>query len=480
MRVLHACSEVYPLLKTGGLADVTAALPPALARAGCDARVLVPGFPSVLAGLGSAREVVVLEDRFGARRVRLLLATLDSGVPVYVIDAPDLYDRPGNPYAGQDDNHLRFALLGWVAADLALGLDPDWQAQIVHSHDWHAGLAPAYLRAWEEIHGCRAAASVLTVHNLAYQGVFPAALFPGLSLPPHFMQMHGIEYYGQLSFLKAGLYYADRLTTVSPSYAREIQGPDQGCGLEGLLHSRAAELTGILNGVDYAVWNPATDKLIAARYSAASMDGKAACRRALQQGAGLRIQEDAPVFGVVSRLAEQKGLQLLLEALPWMVERGAQLVLLGSGDAWMQDAFAAAALRYPDMVAVEIGYDEARSHAIIAGADVIAVPSRFEPCGLTQLYGLAYGTLPLVRRVGGLADTVQDCEEAAARGQTGTGFVFDDFNDAAFGAAVDRALRLWPDRRRWQQAQQHGMRQHFSWDDAAASMLLLYRQLLPD
>lgn len=482
MRVLHVCSEVYPLLKTGGLADVTGALPAALAKLGCEPRLVLPGFPAVLDGLADLREVVSLADRFGAQRVRLLLGRLPNGLPAYAIEAPELYQRPGNPYAdaynnAYDDNDRRFALLGWVAAELALGLDPRWRAQIVHGHDWHAGLAPAYLKAWERHEGRRAAPSVFTVHNLAYQGLFPAARFAQTGLPDDFMQMHGLEYYGQMSYLKAGLYYADRLTTVSPTYAQEIQTAEQGCGLDGLLHTRARELSGILNGVDYETWNPATDTLIAANYSVDKLDGKRACRRALQRSGGLEEQDQAPIFGVVSRLTEQKGLQLLLSALPWMVERGAQVVVLGSGEAWMEQAFRDAALRYPGAVAVEIGYDEVRSHAIVAGADVILLPSRFEPCGLTQMYGLSYGTLPLVRRVGGLADTVVDCNEAAFEQHAGTGFVFGEFTDDAFRAAVDRALRMWQDPGLWHEAQRNGMRAHFSWDDAAAHLLPIYREL---
>jgi starch synthase len=483
MRVLHACSEVYPLLKTGGLADVSGALPPALSRIGCDVRMVLPGFPSIMSGIGPVREMVALQNRFGADRIRLLLGQLPNGVPAYVIDAPALYAREGNPYAdagniAYPDNYRRFGLLARVAADLAAGLDPGWQAQIVHCHDWHAGLAPAYLKAWERANGRRTAASVLTVHNLAYQGVFDASIFPELDLPADYFGMHGLEYYGQVSFLKAGLFFADKLTTVSPGYALEIQSAEQGCGLEGLLHDRASDLTGILNGVDYEVWGPAADELIAQRYDARKPGGKKVCRRALQEAGALREQDNAPVFGVVSRLTEQKGLHLLLAALPSIVKRGGQLVLLGSGDSWLEDAFREAALRYPDAVRVEIGYDEARSHEIVAGADVILVPSRFEPCGLTQLYALAYGTLPLVRRVGGLADSVVDCTPATLADNSGTGFVFDEFSESAFSLAVDRAFALYDAPAHWQQAQRNAMRTHFGWDDAARKMLPVYQQLL--
>ncbi|WP_151448535.1 glycogen synthase GlgA [Lacisediminimonas profundi] len=482
MRVLHACSEVFPLLKTGGLADVTGALPPALARAGCDVRLVLPGFPAMLAGIGPTREIATLSHRFGAARVRLLLGQLPSGVSAYVIDAPELYARAGNPYNDADnhayaDNHRRFGLLAWIAADLAVGLDPDWQAQVVHGHDWHAGLAPAYLKAWERANGRRAAGSVLTVHNLAYQGLFDAHVLPELELPGDYFQMHGLEYYGRVSFLKAGLFFADKLTTVSPAYAREIQSPEQGCGLEGLLQSRAADLVGILNGVDYEVWNPALDPLIPVRYDARRLRGKKECRRALQRMAGLREQDEAPIFGVVSRLTEQKGLHLLLGALPDIVARGGQVVLLGTGDHWLEEAFRVAAQRFPESVSVEIGYHEPRSHEIVAGADIITVPSRFEPCGLTQLYGLAYGTLPLVRRVGGLADSVIDCTPATVADRSGTGFVFDEFSEPAFARAVERAFELFRTPLQWQQAQRNAMRARFSWDDAAARMLPLYQEV---
>ena len=406
MRVLHVCTEIYPLLKTGGLADVAGALPAALVRAGCDARVLVPGFPALRAGILDQQLVAELGPAFGAPAIRLYCGVLpDSGVIAYVIDAPELYDRPGNPYADANneayaDNHRRFALLGWMAARLADGLDSFWRAQVIHGHDWHAGLAPAYLLAFEKTAGHKLAGSVFTVHNLAYQGNFPRHAFGDLALPAHFFDVNGIEFHGQCSFLKAGLFYADKLTTVSPTYAREIQRSEQGCGLDGLLHDRVRDLSGILNGVDDAVWNPALDALLAAPFSAGAMAGKRKCKAALQQEAGLAIEADALLFCVVSRLSEQKGLHLLLAAVPQIVQRGGQIMLLGSGDAVLENAFRAAAAAQPHAVAVKIGYDEQLAHRIIAASDVILVPSRFEPCGLTQLYGLKYGTLPLVRKVG--------------------------------------------------------------------------------
>jgi starch synthase len=487
MRVLHICSEIYPLLKTGGLADVAGALPAAQARLGCDARVLVPGFPPLRAGILEQTLVAELGPVFGAPSVRLYRGVLpgsQSGgaIVAYVIDAPALYDRPGNPYADGNnhayaDNHQRFALLGWIAVRLAEGLDHGWRPQVLHGHDWHAGLAPAYLKAEEQATGRRLAGSVQTIHNLAYQGNFPSHIFGFLHLPAHFFDINGIEFHGQCSFLKAGLFFADKITTVSPTYAHEIQRPEQGCGLDGLLCARVRDLSGILNGVDDAVWNPATDPLIAEQYSFQDLAGKLACRTALQREAGLAVQQDSPLFCIVSRLTEQKGLHLVLAALPEIVRRGGQIMVLGSGDAPLEAAFQAAASAHPQSVAVRIGYDEQLSHRLIAGADVILVPSRFEPCGLTQLYGLKYGTLPLVRKVGGLADTVVDASLETIDDGLATGFVFETFDDAGIDTALRRAFALYRRQADWTAVQRRGMQQRFDWDGAAAQYLTLYQQI---
>ena len=484
MRVLQVCSEIFPLLKTGGLADVTGALPAALRELGDDTRMLLPGFAPILDALQAPRIVAELPSRFGAGAVRLLCGRLDRcDVTAYVIDAPDFYRRDGGPYADAQqhpwgDNHLRFALLGWMGAQLALGLDTLWRAQVLHAHDWHAGLAPAYLRA-AQAGGVPAAGSVFTVHNLAYQGNFAARHFGELDLPPSFFGMHGLEFHGQLSFIKAGLYFADRLTTVSPNYAREIQGAEQGCGLDGLLRDRGADLSGILNGVDDAVWNPQTDTLLAANYANDKLRGKARCKAALQQLTGLSPRPDAPLLCIVSRITQQKGLHLILQALPELVRAGAQFALLGSGDHGMEVAFREAAAAQPESISVRIGYDEAYAHQLIAGSDVICVPSLFEPCGLTQLYGLKYGTLPLVRRVGGLADTVVECNLEHLVDGTATGFVFDDFNSDALTNAARQALALYRRPDDWQAVQQRGMYQRFDWDRAARDYHALYEQVCP-
>jgi starch synthase len=478
MRCLHVAAEIYPLIKTGGLADVTAALPPALAARGLDVRILLPGLPPICDGVAHQQRVAELGPAFGAGRVTLRLGTLrDSGVAAYVIDAPFLFERPGNPYQAPDgsawsDNHLRFGLLAWVAAQIAAGrLDPDWQPGIVHSHDWHAALAPVYLAARP---GPRPA-TVFTVHNLAYQGLFDSSCCGALGLPAAMLNSAGLEFHGQLSFMKGGLVYADRITTVSPSYAREICGIEQGCGLSGVISQRAATLSGILNGVDYAVWDPAHDALIAAPYTWAEPVGKAQCKAQLQQEFGLAVDAGAPLFGVVSRLTEQKGLDLVLGGLTALTAAGGQLVLLGSGEPWMERAFRQAAEARPDRVAVRLGYDEALAHRIMAGADLIVVPSRFEPCGLTQLYGLRYGALPLVRRAGGLADTVID-----ARGDNdgeATGFMFEEVSVTAFTSAMERACAAWRTPSRWRALRGNGMRQSFSWGEAAERYEGLYREL---
>ncbi|HSO45915.1 MAG TPA: glycogen synthase GlgA, partial [Rhodoferax sp.] len=370
----------------------------------------------------------------------------------------------------------RFALLGWIAAQLAGGLDPHWQPAVLHSHDWHAALTSAYL-AFGPIQG-RRVASVYTVHNLAYQGVFAPIHFFGLGLPTHAFSVNGLEFHGQLSFMKAGLYYADHITTVSPTYAREIQTPEQGCGLDGLLRSRAHDLSGILNAVDEAVWNPATDAAIAHAFDAKKPAGKARCKAALQLELGLTEQAETPLFGVVSRLTEQKGLHLVLAVLDELIARGGQLVVLGTGDVALEAAFKARAAAHPQAVSVRIGYDEAFAHRIFAATDVTLVPSRFEPCGLTQMYGLKYGSLPLAHRVGGLADTVVDCALENLADGTANGFVFDDFTSEALARAMRRAFALYERRSEWRSVRQRAMQQPLGWDKAAAQYVALYQRLL--
>jgi starch synthase len=483
LKVLHVAAELYPWAKTGGLGDVTAALPRALAGCGVDARLLLPGLAGFLDAFPGLAEVGRLRTPFAAERVRLARAMPPAAGsrPLYLVDHPAFYDRPGNPYGGADgrdwpDNYRRFGLLGWVAAALAAGADPDWRPDIVHAHDWHAGLAPAYLAAGAAPVG--RAASVFTVHNLALQGLFPAAAFAELGLPAGFFAIDGLEFYGQVSFLKAGLYYADRLTTVSPTYAAEIQTPEFGAGLDGLLRRRAAALGGILNGVDQDLWDPGRDPVLPLPYGAADVAaGKHAARTALAGRVGLVLDPAAPLFGVVSRLTQQKGLDLLLAALPGLVAQGGGLALLGSGDAALEQGFTAAEANYRGQVGVVLGYDEALSHLVIAGADVIVVPSRFEPCGLTQLYALRYGSLPLVRRVGGLADTVVDATAVSLADGSATGFAFGDASPAALAAAIARAAALFRQKEVWRRMTAQAMSRDFSWNAAARRYADLYRSL---
>jgi len=479
MRVLHAAAELFPWVKTGGLGDVVAALPPALAALGIDVRLVLPGFTAFLDALPLS-EVTRVRTPFAAERVRIALADLpESGVRAYLVDHPAFYDRPGSPYGDTDgrdwpDNHRRFALLGWAAAALARGADPEWRPDILHTHDWHAGLAPAYLRAADA-----AVPSVFTVHNLAYQGFFPAAAFADLALPPSFFAIDGVEFYGGVSLLKAGLFYADRLTTVSPTYAREIQTPAFGNGLDGLLRSRADVLTGILNGIDPAIWSPEQDALLPRPYGVDdAASGKTAAKAALQRQFGLEENADAPLFGAVTRLSPQKGLDLLLPVLPALIADGGSLALVGSGDADLEAAFVAAATAYPGRVAIEIGYDEALSHLVMAGADIVLVPSRFEPCGLTQLYAMRYGALPLVRRTGGLADTVVDANAVTLADGSATGFVFDQESSEALLEAAQRAIALYGDRASWRRVMRQAMSRDFSWAASARQYEAVYAALV--
>jgi len=478
MRVLFVAAECFPLIKTGGLADVAGALPLALAKLGVDVRVLLPAYPAVHDGLAEPQEVAALPELFGGP-ARLVAGTAAGGLKVLALDAPHLYDRPGNPYLDADgedwaDNDLRYAALSWVAAEIGQGRLGTWWPHLVHAHDWQAGLALAYL-AFEETRP----ATVFTIHNLAFQGLFPAARLEALKLPEAALSVDGLEFYGQIGFLKAGLVYADGITTVSPTYAREIQTEADGMGLDGVLRGRGDVLTGIVNGIDTEIWIPETDPAIDAPYGARRLRGKGIDKMALQERFALDVDQAAPLFCVVSRLTEQKGLDLLLDALPELLDCGGQLAVLGSGAGWLEDGYRAAAESHVGRVGVVIGYDEPLSHRMQAGADAILVPSRFEPCGLTQLCGLRYGTLPVVARVGGLADTVIDANDAALRDGVATGFQFAPVTAEALGFAIRRACALYADRRRWQAMQRRAMSREVGWAAPAADYLALYRSLAP-
>ncbi len=476
IKVLAAAAEVYPLVKTGGLADVVGALPAALKPHRVEMRVLVPGYPAVMGALKKAEPLHHYARLFGGKAT--LIAGTAAGLDLIVLDAPHLFDRPGNPYlapGGGDwpDNWQRFAALGQVAADVGTGKLPAFRPDVVHCHDWHAGLAPALLH----YAGGSAAASVMTIHNLAFQGNFPVAIFPSLGLPGAALSVDGVEYYGNVSFMKGGLQLANALTTVSPSYAAEICTPGGGMGFDGLLRARHDVLTGILNGIDTGVWDPATDAALPAPYTAASLGRRPANRRAVEQtfalepGAGM-------IFAVVSRLTWQKGMDVLGDCVDGLVGRGARLAVIGTGDSALEGVFHAAAARHRGRVGMIAGYDERLAHLLQGGADAILVPSRFEPCGLTQFCGLRYGCVPVVSRVGGLADSIVDANDAAIAADVATGIQFLPVERAGLDAALARAIALHSDRPMWTRMQKRGMKTDVSWTVSAGRYAALYRSLL--
>lgn len=475
-RVLMVASECAPLVKTGGLADVVGALPLAMAAQGWQARVLLPAYRGLRERLEDAAEVMRIDALFGGAAT--LWAGRSAGLDLLLVDAPHLFDRPGSIYLGPDgkdwpDNARRFAGLSQVAAQVARGgLTDGWVPDILHLHDWQAGLAAAYLAGDSQRPGI-----VTTVHNIAFQGLCPAYMLGDLGLPSALYKAEGLEFYGQISALKAGLVYADALTTVSPTYAQELTSPEFGMGLEGVIAGRRQNLAGILNGIDTEAWNPATDTALVQTYSSANMKGKARCKAALQQECGLEADDGALLFGVVSRLTNQKGLDVLAQAFDAVSAGRAQLVVLGSGEAALEAEYQALAKRHPGLVAVRIGYDDALSHRIFGGCDAILVPSRFEPCGLTQLYGLRYGTLPVVSRTGGLADTVIDANPAAMSVGVATGIQFQPVSPAGMEAALLRALQLYADRKAWGRLVRNAMAQKVDWGPSAGLYGDLYRQL---
>ncbi|OGS91992.1 MAG: starch synthase [Gallionellales bacterium GWA2_60_18] len=480
LKVLYAASEAAPLIKTGGLADVSAALPAALRELGADVRLLLPGYRQVVAQLPQLKPVATFDNLPGFPPSLLLSASMPNGVPLLVLDCPSLYLRDGGPYQdahGNDwpDNHLRFGLLSKVAAILGSSASPlAWHPDLLHCNDWQTALAPAYLHF-----AAGAVPSIISIHNLAFQGCFPPETVQQLGLPAASFAIDGVEFYGSLSFLKAGLFYADHITTVSPNYAKEIQHAELGFGMQGLLATRSNELTGILNGIDTDEWNPATDPHLAKKYSSARMAGKAACKQALQSKLGLNIDPDIPVLGVVSRFTYQKGLDLLLEIAPRLTGMPVQLVMLGSGEAQMQQAAHQLSLRYPGRIGAHVGFSEELSHLIEAGADMFVMPSRFEPCGLNQLYSQRYGTPPIVHATGGLADSVVDCTETTLKDGSASGFVFHGMSVDNLYAAIQRAVALYHDPRKWKALRKNCMAKDFSWERSAEAYREVYRKVLP-
>jgi len=476
IEILAVASEAYPLVKTGGLADVVGALPAALRPHGIRTRTLLPGYPAVLAAAADAPVQHRMALRGGEAR---LLAAQAGGLDLLIVDAPHLFDRPGTPYnnaAGQDwpDNPQRFAALGQAAAAIAHGALAGWRPDVVHAHDWQAGLAIAYLH-----YGPRPRpATVFTVHNLAFQGWTPGAMLAELGLPPESFDIEGVEFHGGISPLKAGLRLADRITTVSPTYASEITRPEHGQGMDGLLRSRVRQLSGIVNGIDTAVWNPAHDPLLPARYSGPHARQRGRNKAALQAALGLQAEPGALLYGIVSRLTGQKGIDLVLAALPGLLVAGAQLAVLGTGDPAIEAGLQAAAAAHPGRVGVRIGYDEALAHLVQAGSDALLVPSRFEPCGLTQLCALRYGAVPVVARVGGLADTVIDANPAAIEAGAATGVQFLPVDLDGLADALDRTAALWAAPADWSRLQRNGMRSEVGWTAPAARYARLYRDVL--
>ena len=476
MRVLFVTPEIAPWVKTGGLGDVAGALPAALRELDIDVRVLAPAYPALRDAFPAAKEVARPHWLGGLLPTPgLRQAQAPDGTPLYLLDYPHYFDRGGNPYLGPEgrdwlDNHLRFGLLSRVAAWLGSEATTlNWRPDVVHCNDWQTGLAPAYMAYLPARH----AKSLFTLHNLAFQGLFDHAALFELGLPDHAWSYDGVEYYGYLSFLKAGLQHASAINTVSPTYAREIQTDAEGMGMAGLLRHRSDRLSGILNGIDSKVWNPATDRHLVQTYGPRRLEGKAANKATLQVQLGLEARPELPLFAVVSRLTEQKGLDLLLEVAPQLLALPAQLVVLGSGSHGLEQQWLALAQRHRRQCAVIVGFDETLAHRIEAGADVFVMPSRFEPCGLNQMYSLRYGTPPVVRATGGLADTVVDAGDE----RHGNGFVFEQATGEALMQALRRAAAAWADPPRWHKLQQRGMARDFSWTGAARQYADLYRTL---
>jgi starch synthase len=485
LRICFCTPECVPFAKTGGLADVAGALPAALAQAGCDVRVVLPGYRAIDRGKFNFRTIGTAEIPLGEQRVTVeflegrLPSTGRRRVPVYLVahepsfGRAALYGEGGKDY---DDNLERFTIFGRGA--LALPGHLGWAPDVIHCQDWQTGLIPVWLREERRPAGLEDAATLFTIHNLAYQGLFPPERLAVTGLGGQVFTMHGLEFYGKVNLLKGGLVYADRLSTVSEQYAREIQTPEFGCGLDGVLRERAGDLAGILNGVDYSAWDPAVDRHIAARYTAEDLAGKAVCKRDLQRSQNLAEAAEVPLVGMISRLADQKGFDLVAAVLDRLVEAEAQFVLLGTGEPKYHEIFRAFNERYPGRVAVTLGFDDALAHRIEAGADIFLMPSRYEPSGLNQLYSLRYGTVPVVRRTGGLADTIVDATAEALAHRTANGFVFEALDAAALWDALERALGAFSDRALWRQLQQTGMRQDFSWRRAADRYVETYRRAI--
>jgi starch synthase len=482
LKVLFVVAETWPLVKTGGLADVVPPLAKALTVEGYDVRILLPGYRDVEAAFGGKPVGRAFEALPGLDRVRLIRGKLPQyGITTWLLHCPSLYDRPGGPYGdahGHDwwDNSLRFGMLCKVASMFASGRGLDgWKADILHGHDWHAGLTPAYAR----FDKASTAGTVFTVHNLAYQGNFDRKVRRSLGISSLAFHMDGLEYYGHLSFMKSGLWYSDRLTTVSPTYARQIQTEEYGCGMAGVLRQRRGELVGILNGVEDRLWSPESDPLLPARYSARDLAGKAACKLELQERFGLERDARVPIVGMVGRMTAQKGWDLLADAAAALAGEQVQFARLGNGETAVEARLRELAGLHPGWIGLHVGYDEALSHLVFAGADIFTVPSRFEPSGLTQMYSQRYGTPPVVRRTGGLADSVTEATPASIADGSGTGFIFDQAEARALESSLRKALALYREEGgAWRAVQLNGMARDFGWGRSARAYGEVYEAAL--
>ena len=476
MRVLSVTSELHPLIKTGGLADVAGALPAALSANGIEVRSLLPAYPAVLRKIGKTTVALKYKALFGGPA--RILRTRHDGLDLYLLDSPTLFDREGGPYADLSnhdwgDNWRRYAALSAVAADIAAGAVKGWRADLVHVHDWQAAMTAPYVRYGR----APETPVVLTIHNLAFQGRFDPQIFSELGLPAEAFGVEGVEYYGGVGYLKAGLQYADAITTVSPTYADEIRTAESGMGLDGLLRGRGNAVCGIVNGIDNKEWDPTHDPHLAGAFSASDLSGREANRKAVERAFGL-ADDMRPIFAVVSRLTWQKGTDLVIDAIEHIVAHGGKLAVLGSGDSAFERALLAAAARHPGSIGAVTRYDEPLAHMLQAGADAILIPSRFEPCGLTQLYALRYGTVPVVARTGGLADTVIDANEAALTAGVATGLLHAPASGEALKGAISRAIHLFGDQPLWQNMQRRGMSEDNSWARSSARYAALFRSLV--
>lgn len=479
MQILSVTAEIFPLVKTGGLADVAGSLPKALRAHGIHTRSFVPGYPGVMRALSDATPVAEFESLFGERAI--LIAARAHGLDLFVLDAPAFYDRQGALYVdrhGRDyaDNWKRFAAFSLVASQIARGLVPNWRPHIIHAHDWHAAMSLLYLK----YAGDDTIPRVLTVHNLAFQGQFPAHYFPELGLPAEAYSIDGVEYYGDIGFLKGGLQAADAITVVSPTYAREIMSPAFGMGLEGVMNERHADVVGIVNGIDLEVWDPSSDPCIEHHYSARVPLRRLPNRQVLLRHFGLP-DTCGPIFASVNRLTWQKGMDLLAATAGEIVKNGGTLIIHGQGEEKLEAAFMDLMRHFPQNISVSIGYDEHLAHRIHAGADAMLVPSRFEPCGLTQLYALRYGCVPVVARTGGLSETIIDANDAALHAHVATGIQFAPIDEDGLRHALRRTFRLYRLRRVWEGLRRQGMKTDCSWHRSAARYADLYSELLnPD